>query len=433
VFNATYQLYIKTFFNNKFKRPVIKKGLPTRIIPFPPDLAIVGEEEAKAVARVIFSKRLSVSTGHVVKKFEKEFSKFIGIRHAIATSSGTTALHTALAALEIGPGDEVMVPAVTYMATAMSVLHQNAIPKFIDIDLESGNISPSCIESSISKRTKAIIVVHLSGIPAPMKEIIDIAKKHNIFVIEDAAQATGSYYHGKRVGSIGDIGCFSFHESKNMTTGEGGMIVTNNDNIAYRAKLIINTGESYLNDTPTIEQSSFYGQVKYVCIGYNYRMGEIQAAIGLEQLKKFNRLAETRYNNGMFLMRALKQFNYIILPVFDPESKPIFNSFYFRVKPESPINRDQLYNMLQREGITSSKPYYSILNENPLFAAKIGYGKSKCPFECEKFNERRDIEIPKLTNAYLWNLQALGLPTHPNIRIEGLKDAIKTLAKVSTI
>lgn len=428
--NTGYKRFVKAFFKDN---SIINKRLPVRIIPLPRDLAVVGREEINAVSEVISSRRLSVFSGGRVKKFEKKFAEFIGSRYAIATSSGTTALHTALAALEIGPGDEVIVPAVTYMATAMSVLHQNAVPKFVDIDLESGNISPSCIESSITKRTKAIIVVHLSGIPAPMKEIMDIAKRYNIFVIEDAAQAMGSSYHGKRVGTIGDIGCFSFYESKNMTTGEGGMLVTNNDNSAYRAKLIINTGETNLDNTPTIEKRNFCSPVKYVCIGYNYRMGEIQAAIGLEQLKKFNRLAGIRYNNGMFLMKALKRFDGIDTPKFDQETKPIFNSFCMRVKSPSPMNRDRLYDALQREGITTFKPDYSILSENPVFKSKVGYGKGNCPFECEKFSSPSDVKTLELTNAFLWNSQALRVPVHPNIRIADLEDIIKAMGKHLTI
>ena len=201
---------------------------------------IVGKKKIKAVKKVILSGRYD--SGHKVKEFENKFANYLGIKYAVAINSGTAALHVALAVLNIEAGDEVIVPPLTFFSTISSVLHQNATPIFADIDLENFCLDSQDIEKKITKHTKAIIPVHLYGNSAEMDKIMTIAKKYNLKVIEDAAQAHGTEYKNKKVGAIGDIGCFSFFATKHMTTGEGGILVTNNKEWADLARIIRSHG-----------------------------------------------------------------------------------------------------------------------------------------------------------------------------------------------
>ncbi|MCR4368476.1 MAG: DegT/DnrJ/EryC1/StrS family aminotransferase [archaeon] len=214
------------------------------------------------------------STGPFVDKFEKDFASYIGAKNAVSTMNGTVALHLALAAFGIGKGDEVIVPNFTFVASASSVRHANATPVLADIDPQTLNILPDDIEKKITSRTKAIMPVHLYGRPAPMKEIMEIAQKHGLVVIEDAAEAHGASIGNKKVGSIGHAGVFSFYGNKIMTTGEGGMLLTNDAKIAERAWVLKNHGAP---------RNKRYWQDE---VGYNYRMTNMQAALGLAQLER---------------------------------------------------------------------------------------------------------------------------------------------------
>ncbi|HEC89506.1 MAG TPA: DegT/DnrJ/EryC1/StrS family aminotransferase, partial [Thermoplasmatales archaeon] len=234
---------------------------------------LLGEEEKKAVVDVLNSGMLA--SGPKVEEFEKRFAEFVGVKYAVATTSGTTALHLALLSLSVGTGDEVIIPSFSFIATANSVLFCNAKPVFCDVNPKTFNIDVEKIESLITDKTKAIMPVHLYGQPADMKPILEIAEKHDLYVIGDAAQAHGAEYDGRRVGSFGDVECFSFYPTKNMTTGEGGMITTNIEEIAERARSIRNHGR----------EKTKWGY-EHNRLGYNYRMTDIAAAIGLEQLKK---------------------------------------------------------------------------------------------------------------------------------------------------
>ncbi len=238
--------------------------MPRRIKPqdpFPMDRK-VGREEILAVKRVLQDKKLTFMSGNEIKEFEMKFAEYIGSQFAIAVSSGTAALHVALAAADIGAGDEVLVPPYTFVATATAVLHQNAIPIFVDIDPVNFCMDPADLINKVSKNTKAIIPVHLFGYPADLDPIFSFAKEHDLVVIEDACQAHGAEYKGKKVGTLGISGCFSLFESKNMMTGEGGIIVTNDEEYAKKCRLIRHHGE------PT-----WY---TYERLGYNYRTSSTQ-------------------------------------------------------------------------------------------------------------------------------------------------------------
>ena len=234
-------------------------------------------EEKKNINFALKEKAISGFYGKFIGKFEKEFSNYCGTKYGVSTSSGTTALHLAVKTLGIGDGDEVIVTTFTNMASIFSIIYTGARPIPVDIDKKTYNIDPSLIEKKITKKTKAIMVVHIFGHPVDFNKIQKIAKKHNLLIIEDCAEAHGAEYNGRKVGSLGDAGCFSFYANKIITTGEGGMVVFKDKNLAKKAK--------------NLKELSFGYQEKFQHngIGFNYRMTNLQAAIGCAQLKKFRK------------------------------------------------------------------------------------------------------------------------------------------------
>lgn len=264
----------------------------------PISLPLLGEEEKRAVLETIDSGQLA--QGRRVKAFEEAFAAVCGVRHAIATSSGTTALHAAVLAHGIGPGDEVITTPFTFIASANAAIFVGARPVFVDIDERTYNIDPGRIEAAISPRTKAILPVHLFGNPCDMETIMDIAAKHGLVVIEDACQAHGATVGGRKVGSFG-TGCFSFYPTKNITTAEGGIITTNDDELADRVRLIRSHGQ----------RERYYHEM----IGYNFRMTEIQAAIGLVQLGKLEQFNVARRTHAEYLTARLRG---VIVPTETP-------------------------------------------------------------------------------------------------------------------
>jgi dTDP-4-amino-4,6-dideoxygalactose transaminase len=249
-----------------------------------------GQEEEDAVVDVVRRKWLTM--GAVTQEFEKEFSEYVGVKHAFAVSNATEALHLASKVLGIGAGDEVIVPALTFVATANAVLYTDADVRFAEIiGTEDFNISPASIEAQITPRTKAISVVHYGGYPCRMPEIMAIAQKHNLYVIEDAAHTPGSFIDGKQMGTWGDVGCYSFFSNKNMATGEGGMIVTNRDDLAEQLKVLRSHGMTTLTWDRHRGHAFTYD---VVALGHNYRIDEIRSALGRAQLAKLPKNNERR-------------------------------------------------------------------------------------------------------------------------------------------
>ena len=254
---------------------------------------LIGDEEKKAVLKVLDSGM--IASGPKTEEFENEFAKFVGTKHALATTSGTTALHLALLSLGIGKGDEVIVPAFSFIASVNSVLFCNAIPKFCDVEEKTFNINIKKIEGLITKKTKAIMPVHLYGLPSNMKEIKKIADKNDLFLLGDAAQAHGAEINDKMIGSFGNLECFSFYPTKNMTTAEGGMITTDDDGLYEIAKSIRNHGR----------EKTKWGY-EHAILGYNYRTTDVCSAIGNEQLKKLPHFLKKRRENAKFYDENLK-------------------------------------------------------------------------------------------------------------------------------
>lgn len=309
----------------------------------------IGDEEKRAVLAVLESGILA--QGPRVQAFEEAFAEMCGVRHAIATSSGTTALHIALLAYGIGPGDEVITSPFTFIASANCALYVGARPVFVDIDPRTFNLDPHLVEAAITSRTRAIIPVHLYGLPCDMGPIMEIAQKYGLVVIEDACQAHGAEYRGKKVGSFG-TGTFSLYPTKNITSGEGGMITTDDPEIAEKCRAIRQHGarHRYSHDE----------------LGFNFRMTDVHAAIGLAQLRKLERFNEARQSNARYLSEHLRG---VVTPYVPPERTHVFHQYTIRV-PHG--KRDALRAFLQERGIGSEIYYPVPIHQQRLYRA-LGY------------------------------------------------------------
>ncbi|MDD1653040.1 MAG: DegT/DnrJ/EryC1/StrS family aminotransferase [Methanomicrobiales archaeon] len=354
-------------------------GSPVRDHPFPP-YPLLGEEEVQAVTAVVRSGKLSMFDldflgGEQVQGFEEEFARYHGSRYAISVNSGTAALHVAVAAAGIGPGDEVIVPPYTFTATASAVLMHNGVPVFADVTPDTFNLDPERVEEAITGKTKALIPVHLFGHPAEMDALMEIAGDHDLAVIEDCAQAPGAEYCGRKVGTIGHLSAFSFQRTKNMTTGEGGMILTDDPDLAHRCRLVRNHGEAFM----TGQKREYLANI----LGWNYRMTEMEAAIGREQLKKLDRFNAVRRRNAHFLSEQLFRIRGISPPVEVPHVVHVYSIYALRYDAEAVgIPRSRFIAALEAEGIPVWGAYPRPLYENPLFRERIAYGNEGCPFTC---------------------------------------------------
>jgi dTDP-4-amino-4,6-dideoxygalactose transaminase len=310
-----------------------------------------GEKESKAVLRVLRSKWLTM--GEETELFEREFASYIGVKHAIAVSSCTTALHLANIAVGVQTGDEVICPSLTFVATSNSILYASAKPVFADVaSTENWTISSQDIEKKITKKTKAVIVMHYAGFACEMNNIKRIAAKYKLKIIEDAAHALGSEYGNRKLGSIGDVSCFSFFTNKNISTGEGGMICTDNDEYAHEIKLMRSHGMTSLTLDRHKGNIFKYDVVK---LGFNYRIGEIQAALGRVQLQKLQDGNKKRIAAADIYKRRLSIHKKIKCPFTDRLEG--FNYHIFPVLLSPDIDRDDFMKYLREQGIQTSIHY----------------------------------------------------------------------------
>ncbi len=312
--------------------------------------------------------------------FQEEFAEWNGNKYSINTNSGTAALHMCVAACGAGAGDEVIVPAYSWSSSATCVLHHNAIPVFVDIDFGSMNIDPDKIEAAITPRTKAIIAVHLHGVSADMERILAIAKKHNLKVIEDACQAHGALYDGKKAGTLGDCAAFSFNQNKSLCSGEGGMFVTNKEEIYEKAKQLWSFGETR---TPS-EDRDYHAYA----LGWMYRGSDLVAAFGRSQLRKLDWTLETQVKNAERLAECLEGVPGLILPGVSEKCVHTWYNYTIRFDMDklghardSENFRDKILKALQAEGAQTGVWQRFILPEMTVFKARNAYGKG-CPWEC---------------------------------------------------
>jgi len=365
----------------------------------------LGREEEREVLKVLRSKWLS--TGPVTERFEKAYSHYLGGGFALAVSNGTAALHLALACLDLKKGDEVILPSLTFVATANAVLYVGGKPIFADIvSTDDLNISPEEIEKKVSKRTKAILVMHYGGYPCDMESILAIAKKHRLHVVEDAAHAPGAEYHGEKCGAIGEIGCFSFFSNKNLVTGEGGMVFTRNQALAERVRAMRSHGMKALS------WDKYHGHLSSYDIrdlGYNYRTTEIQSALGLVQLRKLNRNNQKRSKLVEAYRRELQGTEGISIPFPRYGTRPSYHLFSILISPSIP--RDKVMEGLRSLGIQTSI-HYPPIHLFSLYRRQFGYKKGMLP-------KTEEVSRGEIT-----------LPLHPGMKRKDVKWIIGKLNDV---
>lgn len=355
---------------------------------------LLGIEEEKLVLDALRSGWVS-SIGKYINEFEEKFAHFCNMKYGVTTSNGTTALHLALVAAGIGPGDEVIVPSLTFVATANAVTYTGAKLIFVDSELDSWNIDPLRIKEKINPRTKAIIPVHLYGHPVNMEFLIAIAKKYNLLIIEDAAESHGALYKQKKVGSLGDLSCFSFYGNKIITTGEGGIVLTNNRSLVKTIRQLRDHGVSP-------ERKYFYPK-----LGFNYRMTNLQAALGLAQLSKIKKIIKQKRINAKLYGKYLHPFvPRITLHPEAPWATNVFWMYSILVQKNGKKDRDYLMKELRKRGI-DSRPFFYPLHLTPRY----------------KNNE-------KLPNAEFLAKSGLNLPSSVVLKEEQIKYICESIIEI---
>lgn len=356
----------------------------------------MGEEEWQALREPLETGWLT--QGPKVAAFEKEFGRYHKVEHALATTSCTTALHLALLAVGVRPGDRVIVPSYTWIASANAVEYCGAVPLFCDIDLQTFNIDVHSAEKEINKAlaagdsVKAILPVHLFGTCADMEEILALASHYNLAVVEDAACAAGASYHGRMAGSWGDVGCFSFHPRKLLVTGEGGMCTTNRASLAEEINSLRNHGATIS------EENRHYGKSPFIIpdyeqLGFNYRMTDLQGALGLVQLQRLEEFIEERQSRAAFYDRELSEIDWLHTPALMNDRRQTWQSYVCLLSKDAPFSRDQLMSILYGKGISTRFGTQAVHMQ--------GYYRNK-------YKLRADY-LPAARDAYLLSL---ALPLH---------------------
>lgn len=332
-----------------------------------------GPEEEALVLEALRSGCLSRNGGTMVKELERSFASALGMKHAVACSSGTSAVHLAVAALDINPGDEIIVPPITDIGSILPILWQNAIPVFADVDPQTMLLQPESVAKAITPRTRAIIAVHLAGASCDLDELLLISRKHGVALIEDCSQAYWAENRGRLIGTMGDIACFSLQQSKHMTCGEGGLIVTNNDSYAQRCLLFA--------DKAWPRDSGELGSKRFLFLSQNYRMNELSGAVALAQLSKVRGTVERRRRSAAKLSSLIDGLAGVHAPTIPRETKSAYWLYMLQITEESGTTALEFGNALLAEGVPAWVRYIvDPLYLSPIFAGPHTYGDSGYPF-----------------------------------------------------
>lgn len=369
---------------------------------------IFGDEEYENVAEVLDSGYLK--QGPYVEEFEEKWADKVGVEHAIAVTNGTVAIQLALNAIGLEPGDEVIVPSLTFGSTATAVVHQGGVPVFADIDRNLYTLDHRDLSRCLSDRTVAIVPVHLYGHPAEMEEICEFAERHDLVVIEDAAQAHGATYRGDTVGSLGDIGSFSFYATKNITTGEGGIVTTDDDEVADEIRRLRNHG--------------LEGRNSHVDLGYNYRMSDIHAAIGAAQVDRLDDFNEHRREISLRYIEELGDVSWLRSPTIrDYVDHAFFWAPFEVVEEEIGQSGIEVWENLREEGVETRHRYTTPLYEQPVFDEHRGFN-SEFPWTMNDNDREYDLELPHVEHVAG---RMIGLPNRPNLTDEEFEFVVDTI------
>ncbi|MBE0526744.1 MAG: DegT/DnrJ/EryC1/StrS family aminotransferase [Candidatus Thorarchaeota archaeon] len=376
------------------------------MIPF--TKPIIEDEEIQAVMRVLESGMLA--EGAVSREFEKLFSEYVGTKFATVTSNGTTALSTALEAMDIQPGDEVITSPFTFIASANSIAMVGGVPVFVDIKPDTYNINPELIEDAITEKTKAIMTVHIFGMPADMPRIMEIAEKHDLQVIEDACQAHGGSINGKQVGNLGNCATFSFYATKNILTGEGGMVTTNDEELYDKMLMIKNHGRGK------------EGGYSHYQVGYNNRMMDIVAAIGVAQMKRFDFVIKERRKTALEYDKFFSEFDEIRPQVADEGFKSAYHLYAPSIFSDR-MSRDEIVSALRDEGVGSRAVYV------------LPCHKQNTYLNIQQWRWAKFVDYPDYSKVSLPHAEEIGarhfdIPVHPSLtqeEKESIKDAFRKI------
>jgi len=397
-------------------------------------LPVIGDSEKRRVLNVLDEGVLSgfiadnsdaFLGGCQVRELEASVCQYFNVKHTIAVNSATAGLHAALAALGIGPGDEVIVTPYTMSATATAIVMANGVPVFADIEESGFCLDPNSVESCINERTKAIVVVHLFGGTANMNKLMQIAKQHGLSLVEDCAQAPGARTEGSQVGTMGDVGVFSLNQHKTITCGEGGFAITNNSKLAQRIQLIRNHGEAVVGSMKVEDLTNM--------IGFNYRMTELEAAVAIEQFRRLDELNSRNIELANYLTSKLSKFEGFILPASSQDRSNVFFVYPIRIMSNvCGITRNEFIKAINAEGIPMAAGYVRPLYLEPMYQKKIASGKSGFPFK----NHYQDNNVnyakgicPTVERMYEEELMLTSVCKHPQT-LEDMDDISDAFEKV---
>ena len=415
-------------------KPALEGGSPLVRGPLP-GWPWFDEETLQAALGPLRSGQVNYWTGECGRKFEEAWAAWNGSRYAVATTNGTSALHTAVAALDIGPGDEVIVPSYTFIASSFCVLQAGAIPVFADVRREDHTLDPADVERRITPRTRAILPVHLYGNVCDMDGLLEVARRHNLAVIEDCAQAHGATWKGRKVGTFGDLGCFSFCQSKTFTTGgEGGAIVTDNEDLFDACRSFRDHGYDVKTRLRLLELEGLRPYI-HTRVGFNYRMTEIQSAIGLAQMKALDTWnLPRRRRNGQILIDGLRGVPQVLtLPVHEADRQNGFFVFPIVLDLDRlKVDKKRILDALVAEGVPAWREFWPQSYKEQAYQEHNGFGRARFPFRSKEY---ADPEAVRYDRAFCPNAAWLEDRTfivlcHPMLEEEHMRQIGRAIRKV---